>query len=61
MDVFHSGTGHLHRGQGLVIDIRGFDGVGLLLELHDLRRCLLEILLVDLFPSEGVFGSCSTI
>ena len=56
MDLLHSGTGLLHSSQGLVVDIRGFDGVYLLLELHTLSCCLLERLLVDLFPSEGVFS-----
>jgi hypothetical protein len=51
MDLLHSRTGLLHRGQSLVVNVRGFDGVYLLLELHDLCRGLLEILLVDLFPS----------
>jgi hypothetical protein len=54
VNLLHSGTGLLHCGQSLVVDVRRFDGVYLLLELHDLRRCLLEVLLVDLFPSEGV-------
>ena len=60
MDLFHSGAGLLHCSQGLVVDIRGFDGVYLLLELHNLSCCLLEILFVDLFASEGVFGGYST-
>lgn len=60
MDLLHSGAGLLHSSQGLVVDIRGFDGVYLLLKLHNLSCCLLEILLVDLFPSECVFGGYST-
>jgi hypothetical protein len=58
VDLFHSGAGLLHCSQGLVVDIRGLDGVYLLLELHNLSCCLLEILLVDLFASEGVLGGC---
>jgi hypothetical protein len=56
VDLLHCCTGLFHRGQSLVIDVRRFNGVYLLLELHDLRRCLLEVLLMDLFPSEGILG-----
>lgn len=58
MDLCHCRAGLLHRLQSLVVDVRGLDRVDLLLELHDLRRCLLEVLLVYLFPSEGGFGRC---
>lgn len=40
-----------------MINVGGFDRVYLLLKLDDLGCCLLEIRLVDLFPSECGFGS----
>lgn len=57
MDLSHRRASLFHRLESLVVDIRRFDGVDLLLELHDLRRCLFEVLLVDFFPSQGGFGS----
>lgn len=60
MNLLHGSAGLLHGSQGLVVDVRGFDGVYLLLKLHNLGCCLLEILLVDLFPSKGVLGGYST-
>lgn len=59
VDLRHRCTSLLHRLQGLVVDISRFDGIDLLLELNDLRCCLLEVLFVNLFPSEGGFGSCT--
>jgi hypothetical protein len=61
MDLCHGSAGRLHRVQGLLVDIRRFDRVDLLFELGDLRGCLFEVLLVDLFPSQSGFGSCGTI
>jgi hypothetical protein len=58
MDLCHGSAGRLHCVQGLLVDIRRFDRVDLLLELGDLRGCLIEVLLVDLFPSQSGFGSC---
>jgi hypothetical protein len=59
VNLRHRRTGLLHSLQGLVVDIGRFDGVDLLLKLDDLRCCLLEVLLVHLFPSEGGLGSCT--
>lgn len=58
MDLCHGSAGGLHCVQSLLVDIRRFDRVDLLFELGDLRSCLFEILLVDLLPSQGGFGSC---
>jgi hypothetical protein len=59
VDLRHCRTSLLHGLEGLVVDIGRFDGVDLLLELDDLRCCLLEVLFVHLFPSEGGFGNCT--
>ena len=59
MDLRHSSTSLLHRLQGLVIDIRRLDRVYLLLQLHNLRRRLLKILLQALFPSKRGLGGCN--
>lgn len=58
MDLLHRRTGVLHRNKGFLVDVRGFDGVDLLLEHRDLAVCLLEGMLVLFFALECVFGHC---
>jgi hypothetical protein len=58
MNLLHSITSRLHSLERLVVDIRRFDRVNLLLELHDLRRGLLKVLLMLMFPSQRSFGGC---
>ena len=50
MDLLHRFPGVLHRDQGLLVYICGFDGVDLLLEHADLAVCLLEGVFVLLLP-----------
>lgn len=56
MDLLHRRAGVLHRDEGLLVDVCGLDGVDLLLEHRDLAVCLLEGVLVLLFPLQCVLG-----
>ena len=58
VDLAHGFAGVLHRFQGLLVDVGGLDGVDLLLDLGDLRRCLFEAALVDFLAAEGCFRGC---
>ena len=60
MNLRHGRPSSLHSIQRLLVDIRSLDRIYLLFKLGDLGRRLLEILLMDLFPSEGRLGSCKT-
>ncbi len=57
VDGLHRGAGVLHRRQGFLVDVGGFDGVDLLLEHGDLAVGLFEGVLVLLFALEGRAGS----
>ena len=46
VDLFHSLAGVLHGDEGFLVDVRGFDGVDLLLEHGYLAVRLLEGMLV---------------
>jgi hypothetical protein len=61
VDLLHGRAGVLHRVQGLLVDVRGFDAVDLLFDLGDLRGCLLEAALVDFFAAEGGFRGCDEV
>ena len=58
MDVLHRLAGVLHRQQRFLVDVRGFDGVDLVLEHGYLRGGLLEGVLVGLFALEGCARRC---
>lgn len=57
MNLRHRRPSSLHGIQRLLVDIRSLDRVDLLFQLGDLGRRLFEILLMDLFPSQGRLGS----
>lgn len=57
VDLPHSRAGIFHGGEGLLIDVCGFDGVDLLLEHGDLAVGLFEGVLVLLLAFEGVASS----
>lgn len=50
MYLLHGVSGVLHSIQRLLVDVRGFDGVDLALEGHDLRARLLKRVLELLLP-----------
>lgn len=58
MDLCHGVAGLLHRVQRLLVDVGSLDRIDLLLELRDLRLRRLEVLLVELLPSESGLGDC---
>lgn len=58
MHTFHGISGAVHGVQSLLVDVCRFDGVHLLLELHELVLGLFEVFFVQFLSSEGCFGGC---
>ena len=58
MNGLHGRAGVLHRGEGFLVDVGGFDGVYLLLEHGYLARGLFEGVFVLLLAFEGGAGGC---
>ena len=54
MNFLHRFAGVLHRDQGFLVYVCGFDGVYLLLEHADLAICLLEGVFMLLLPFQGI-------
>ena len=57
MDLLHGRAGVLHRDEGFLVDVCGFNRVDLLLEHGDLAVGLFEGVLVLLLTFKGVAGS----
>ncbi len=55
VDLLHRGAGVLHCVERFLVNVGGFDGVDLLLDLAYLGVGLLEGALVQLFTAEGCF------